>query len=987
MIDKHVGAAETTDGAWWLRGVPAAELPCGQRPEWAEFAESALSRAESALSRAESAPRVPTGELPGITGFAAVLAPFAELAGVRLPTALLDAVADLRAIRADFVRQLAGALARLAARTLVLELNVARVTGRLDGAAPSDRFRSFLLLAGRQDGLSALLGEYPVLARLLAQACRHGGSALAELLDRFAADRADIVATLLAGADPGRLVAVERTTGDGHRRGRSVAVLRFADGTRVVYKPRSLRVHGRFNELVGWFNARPGTPGLRVLALLERDGYGWVEFVAPGSCTAERQLERFYLRQGAWLALLYALDGTDLHFENLIACEDEPVLVDVETLFHPCVPADSQEDPAARALESSVYRSGLLPRLLLGDETAVDVSGLGGDAGRRSPVEGVDWAAGGTDEMRLVRRAGEITGAGNRPLLDGAEADPAGYTEALVAGFRAGYRAIEAGRDELVGPQGLLRGFAEDEVRVVARASLVYATLLDESTHPDVLRDAADRDEILSLLGTDALEASGWPALLDEEIAELWDGDIPLFTTRPGSSDLWSGTGRRLPGVLDRPGLDRVSDKIRAMGRTDRDEQEWIVRAAMAGRSTASAHGVGAPPGLPPRPARGSALDPARLLAAARGIGDQLVDRAKQSGTRINWLGLELLADRYWRVGPSGADLGAGYPGVALFLAQLAGLTGEARYAEVARRALRPLPRLLERLAEHPEELGVVGSGAFAGLGGIAYGLTQVSTTLDDAEIRSWIGPAVALTTAAARAEDASGVFDGTAGGLAALLSVHAATGSAEAWQGAQLCAARLADRPLPAAPGFGTGSAGIGWALLRFAAEGGGARYEQAGLAALRAAVGQDLDHSWCTGLPGIALAASDSAAGPTELVDSAVRVLALGDPLPNHSLCHGELGALELLTGTAEHSVGHTVRNRRAGALLETLDRSGPRCGTPGGLGTPGLLTGLAGIGHGLLRLAAPERTASALLQPPITPRSSSWTPWPQERNGRTP
>ncbi|MFJ2807928.1 type 2 lanthipeptide synthetase LanM [Kitasatospora sp. NPDC087271] len=251
--------------------------------------------------------------------------------------------------------------------------------------------------------------------------------------------RRDIVATLLAGADPGRLVAVERTTGDGHRRGRSVAVLRFADGTRVVYKPRSLRVHGRFNELVGWFNARLGAPGLRVLALLERDGYGWVEFVAPGSCTAERQLERFYLRQGAWLALLYALDGTDLHFENLIACGDEPVLVDVETLFHPCVPADSQEDPAARALESSVYRSGLLPRLLLGDERAVDVSGLGGDAGRRSPVEGVDWAAGGTDEMRLIRRAGEITGAGNRPLHDGAEADPAGYIEALVAGFRAGY--------------------------------------------------------------------------------------------------------------------------------------------------------------------------------------------------------------------------------------------------------------------------------------------------------------------------------------------------------------------------------------------------------------------------------------------------------------------------------------------------------------------------------------------------------------------
>ncbi|NUO58509.1 MAG: hypothetical protein HOV78_17720, partial [Hamadaea sp.] len=40
------------------------------------------------------------------------------------------------------------------------------------------------------------------------------------------------------------------------------------------------------------------------------------------------------------------------------------------------------------------------------------------------------------------------------------------------------------------------------------------------------------------------------------------------------------------------------------------------------------------------------------------------------------------------------------------------------------------------------------------------------------------------------------------------------------------------------------------------------------------------------------------------------------------------------------------------------------GPQCGTPGNAATPGLLTGLAGIGHGLLRLAAPDAVAPVLL-----------------------
>jgi lantibiotic modifying enzyme len=43
--------------------------------------------------------------------------------------------------------------------------------------------------------------------------------------------------------------------------------------------------------------------------------------------------------------------------------------------------------------------------------------------------------------------------------------------------------------------------------------------------------------------------------------------------------------------------------------------------------------------------------------------------------------------------------------------------------------------------------------------------------------------------------------------------------------------------------------------------------------------------------------------------------------------------------------------------------IDRHGPLCATPGGVETPGLMLGLAGIGYGLLRLADPDRVPSVL------------------------
>ena len=58
------------------------------------------------------------------------------------------------------------------------------------------------------------------------------------------------------------------------------------------------------------------------------------------------------------------LEATDLHYENLIAAGEHPMLLDLEALFHPrvggvdCTQADQL---ANRALHDSVYGTGLAP--------------------------------------------------------------------------------------------------------------------------------------------------------------------------------------------------------------------------------------------------------------------------------------------------------------------------------------------------------------------------------------------------------------------------------------------------------------------------------------------------------------------------------------------------------------------------------------------------------------------------------------------------
>jgi lantibiotic modifying enzyme len=90
------------------------------------------------------------------------------------------------------------------------------------------------------------------------------------------------------------------------------------------------------------------------------------------------------------------------------------------------------------------------------------------------------------------------------------------------------------------------------------------------------------------------------------------------------------------------------------------------------------------------------------------------------------------------------------------------------------------------------------------------------------------------------------------------------------------------------------------------------------------------------------------------------------------NHGLCHGDLGNLDFLL-----EAGRTLGDealvsrvyRMARGLLESMTERGYLYGMPGNLETPGLFVGLAGVGHGLLRLAAPERVPCLLAAaPPI-------------------
>lgn len=900
------------------------------------------------------------------------------------------------------------------ARTLVLEMHVARLQGLLPGETPEERFAAFLERLRDPQAAAAILREYPVLARQAVLDLELFHEAYLEFFSHLAADWPAIVERVFGGRDPGALTILEGGAGDRHGRGRAVHLLAFASGGRLVYKPRSLRVEACFQDLLAWINAQGGHHGFRTLAVLDGGSdreHGWMEFAAAEPCSSEAEVARFHERLGGLLAVLYSLSATDCHYENLIAAGEHPVVVDLESLFHPQVQrggrARPNEELRSHFALHSVLRVGLLPFRVGqdGDSEGVDISGVSEVGGQPTPQKVIQWQGTGTDEMRVVRDRVLMEGGRNRPVLDGRPVQVGEYRDEMTRGFAAVYRVLAGRRDEL---RRRLAPFAGAPVRVVLRPTRIYGLLLMESFHPDHLRDALDRDRLFDRLWLEAESQPNLARVIAAEHRDLSEGDIPSFSTLPSSRDLWTSRGERIPDFLDEPSFETVQRRIGLLGEEDLRRQVWLLRLSLGTlllnrddtQWTSYTPDPDAPR-LPPGALRES------LLAHARAVGSWFAEMAVREGDYASWIGLEYRNKR-WSLEPTPEDLYAGLPGIALFLGFLGEIAQDPEATALARSAM---DTLLLQLDVRKDEAAPPAIGAFQGLGGIVWTLAQLGHLWRDRELLA-AGERIAERFPSLIAEDEElDVIGGLAGAILGLIALHKAGGSASVLDVAVQCGERLLALAEAWGPGLGWrsrlaserpqtgishGVGGMALALTELGAATGDRRFLDAGLdgfAGERHQFWGDLDRllstapgekappestvavAWCYGAPGVGLTrlrawpharSDEERAAFRQEIDRALHRTLQRGPGQNHCLCHGDLGNLDFLLQARELFPSPELADdidRFLAMVLASLDRDGWLCGTRGSIESPGLMNGFAGIGYGLLRLLEPRRVPSVL------------------------
>ena len=924
---------------------------------------------------------------------------------------LTDAEAD--AVRIGAFEALHQSARMKVSRVLVLEVHAARVSGRLTAPDTVSRWEQWLDAAAAPGFWDSLHDRYPTLRRRLDTMLGNGARAAATVAARFAADREALQAAgVLPPGDP-TLLRVEFGSGDTHRGGQSVAMLRTAAGP-VVYKPRPLAVDVALGALVERILPdEPAHTRIRVPDVLCRDAYGWAASIAHRYCADDAELRAFYRGIGHWTAVMRVLGGSDLHAENLIAAGPVPVIVDCEALFTPVPPPVASglgqaTDRAMALLGDSVLGTGLLPgRGVALAWRGLDPSGAGSLPSEQPTVPAPVLVDEGTDQVRVAFIEIEAPAAENHPSA-----------EPVLARF---WGDVGDAFDELTDRlhdldrrghlEPLLTGFTGGEVRWVRRNTESYAELARMLWHPVSLHDEpAARTRAVDLLARHAAnvaEAPAEPEVIAAEVDDLLVGDIPIFTTL-----LQSG-----PDGLPEP----VVDALRRWREADQELDRQVLRSSLISAYLNETPPAPIGPPLVPERIRTRNLDRRRRAMAAQ-VVQTLIDTASRAddGT-ATWIAPIINIDLGWSVAPLRPDMYLGTTGIAVMLAAyqhevragradpIAGADGLLDAALASMRAAEDYlaAQRATGMAIRPEP-----PGGYIGLGGQIWGwllLRRLGVGPDPEYALHRAQTLAALLPEAVHADGAHDLLSGPPGAIVPLLRLADVDGDREWVRTAVSIGEHMRDVAIltPAASGDGPtawwpgqfntdrlgglshGATGIGWALSHVDSEQNLAeaafRHEESlydvrlpGWLDMRKPERPTDAAAWCHGSVGIGVVAADmlgratdsaSQERWTDVLRRAAQASWPAGMAANHTMCHGELGTWELQLHAMASGVAPPELDREwlDARLLTGMEDFGAVAGPNRDAFRPGLLNGIAGIGYQLLRMHPQCPLPSALLPDP--------------------
>ncbi|MEC2433444.1 type 2 lanthipeptide synthetase LanM, partial [Bacillus cereus] len=234
--------------------------------------------------------------------------------------------------------------------------------------------------------------------------------------------------------------------GDYHNNGKRTILLEDKFNNKVILKPVDLKNSILYHSLINQLNKDLNTD-IFIPQVVNKRNYGYMEYINHESCESNEQIKDYYYNLGVVLSVMYLINGSDIHNENIIAKQSSPVIIDFETLGSTLNPSVTEET-SSFILSNSVLNSRMLPiRFSGGREVIRDYSAIG--RVMKSLVKTIKIKNEFTSNPIEIREETIVEDTvQNLPFLNDDIYEYDNYIDDIIKGFENAYNSVLENKEE-----------------------------------------------------------------------------------------------------------------------------------------------------------------------------------------------------------------------------------------------------------------------------------------------------------------------------------------------------------------------------------------------------------------------------------------------------------------------------------------------------------------------------------------------------------
>ncbi|OON90202.1 MAG: hypothetical protein ATN33_03690 [Epulopiscium sp. Nele67-Bin001] len=394
----------------------------------------------------------------------------------------------------------------------------------------SERCNKFKDIVANDNFINIFFAIYPVLNHILGKFLEDCINMIQEISVNYNLDAAMLEERF--GKSFGDIKNMILAIGDKHD-GKTVIKVQF-EGGELIYKPKSLLSDELYNEILQLMeNNQLAT--FKYIVNYNKETYGWQEVIYNQSSLSYEEAKRYYHRAGIILAIFYLFNSTDMHFENLIAHGEYPVIIDAETLLSATNVLLTSTNKNRHS--KSIIYTGMLPIC----DTVYDIN-LSGLFTREDTSQIIHYYVlrqGEGKDFYYEKKPALSPIGPNAVYINNEIAQPYQVIKYLIRGFQQAGEFFVNNKTAI--EQIVNRNkYKKSKIRCVLRSTQIYYTFIRESKNLECLKSPLTYDKIFNIL-KNSFDATTFGYLrVDEEIRTLKNLDVPLFYCYADDKNLYS---------------------------------------------------------------------------------------------------------------------------------------------------------------------------------------------------------------------------------------------------------------------------------------------------------------------------------------------------------------------------------------------------------------------------------------------------------------